>query len=294
MLDLEPEIRAEFDRVLRRLPDVDTNLGPSCLTIREILEAHFLIANRFYLEGEGLGGIGPRDDNLLLSAAFRQNASFGGVDRWETKFERCATLFFGLAKNHAFHDANKRTAFLCALFQLEKMEWCPSVSQSEFEDFTVDVADNQLSKYARYKEYVKNEDADPEIRYIAWYLRNNIRKIDRQHYAITFRELRAILNRFGYDLRNPFRNYVDVVKVAQSRAFLGLLGPKREVVTKVGHIGMPRWTAQVSKGDVKLVRQWTNLRADDGVDSGAFYHGLGSMQSLITSYNEPLRRLAHR
>jgi hypothetical protein len=96
MIDLEPEIRAEYERVISLLKDDNEIIFPGHLSTADIIRAHFLIANHFYLVGEGLGGIGPRDVNLLKSAIGRQGVSFDGRLKWTDRFDICATLFFGL------------------------------------------------------------------------------------------------------------------------------------------------------------------------------------------------------
>jgi hypothetical protein len=88
--------------------------GALTLGMHDVLKAHFLIADFFFAEGEGIGGVGPRDLDLLHSALYRQHVTLGGTAKWDTKFDVCATLLYGLIKDHPFHDANKRTAFLSA------------------------------------------------------------------------------------------------------------------------------------------------------------------------------------
>jgi prophage maintenance system killer protein len=231
--------------------------------------------------------------HLLLSAVDRQFVSFGGKDKWKDPFEKCGTLFYGLVTNHPFHDANKRTAFLSVLYLLHKMHRCPSVSEKEFEDFTVEIADKKLDKYARYRDMVKKGEEDPEVKFIGKYLRDKTRQIDNTNYAITYRQLRTILNRYGFDFDNPYRKYIDVVKHGTRKRLFGLLGSE-PTFTRVCQIGFPRWSAEVSRAALKTVREATQLSARDGVDSAAFFKGLDPMQSLITSYNEPLMRLANR
>ncbi|MBB4114553.1 death-on-curing protein [Rhizobium sp. BK226] len=289
---LEEPIRLEFERVLKLLP-ASTDSNRDGLSEIDVLRAHFLIANHFYTQDEGLGGIGPKSIDLLLSAVDRQHVGFSGKRKWTNIFDICATLFYGLIKNHAFHDANKRTAFLCALFFLYREGWMPSVAEKEFEDFTVEISDNQLSRYSRYKDLSKDGLGDPEVRFIAHYLRSNTRRIDKAQYAITFRELKLILNRFGFDLKDPSGNHINVVKTERRKTLLGF-GPLREFETRVCQIGFPRWGAEVGKAALKTVREATGLRAKDGVDSAAFYKGVDPMQSLIVSYNEPLLSLANR
>lgn len=120
---LSPEFEAEFRRVLRELGNEE---APERYTIvgAEILRAHFLLAESFRELGEGLGGIGPRSTHLLQSAVSRQYVGFGGRQKWDDLYHLAATLFFGLIKNHPFHDANKRTALLIALYQLEMQQSC--------------------------------------------------------------------------------------------------------------------------------------------------------------------------
>ena len=264
-----------------------------CLSVGDVLRAHYLVANHFYIEGTGIGGIGPKSRELLESAVFRQVTAFGGVTKWDRLFDVTATLFYGIIRNHAFYDANKRTAFLSALHQLYIGGFCPSVDEKKFEDFTVDIADHALSKYARYKDLVKSRDPDPEVRFISKWLKDNTRRIDNKRYAITYRELEVILRRYDYFLENPENNYIDIVRYEKKRRIFGLIGAAEQRI-RVGRIGFPRWTCQVLPQTIKLTRQLTNLSAKDGVDSGAFFHGLDPIQSLITTYNEPLLRLANR
>jgi hypothetical protein len=111
-----PEILSEYKRFAAKLNEEQDSYAPFGLSTHDVLRAHFLIANHFYLEGEGLGGIGPRSLDLLRSAVSRQFVSLDGVLKWSDRFDICATLFYGLIKNHPFHDANKRTAFFSILY----------------------------------------------------------------------------------------------------------------------------------------------------------------------------------
>ncbi|WP_164780925.1 type II toxin-antitoxin system death-on-curing family toxin [Sinorhizobium meliloti] len=292
MDSLEEPIKREFDRALSQLSAID-HTGRKGLTAADVLRAHFLIANHFYIQDEGLGGVGPRSIELLLSAVDRQYVGYGGKSKWANIFDICATLFFGLIKNHAFHDANKRTAFLSSLYYLYQEGWVPSVPEKEFEDFTVEISDNLLAKYARYRDLKKDGLGDPEVRFISHYLRSNTRRLDKVQYAVTFRELKLILNRFGFDMKDPSGNHINVVKRETRRTLLGF-GPSREFETRVCQIGFPRWGAEVGRAALKTVREAARLGPKDGVDSAAFFKGLDPMQSLIVTYNAPLLSLANR
>ena len=293
MLDLEPDIGQEYDRVTKEYREVSAFPSP-CLSVGDVLRAHFMIANHFYLEGEGIGGIGPKDFNALESTVCRQVSGYGGHQKWSSTYDVASTLFYGIAKNHCFHDANKRTAFLSLLYQMYQCNLCPSVSEKEIEDFTVDVADSNLGKYSRYKSLVKDGDSDPEVKFISYWIKKRFRQINNNRRTITFRELQKILNRYNFFLENPDRNSIDLIEERTEKTGILFFKGTRTVRVKIGTIGFPRWTAEVPKSTLKMVREKARLSAKDGVDSGAFFYGLDSMQSLIITYNAPLMRLAYR
>lgn len=296
MLELAPEIEDHYSRSLDIVGDSDPYVGERCIGIKDVLKAHYLIANHFNDCGNGLGGVGPRSMDLLHSALYRQHVSYDGKPKWIHKYDVCATLFYGLIKNHPFHDANKRTAFLSLIYHLETLKLCPTISQRELEDFAVEVAENKLSKYKRYKDIEKkvSDKNDAPVLYISHFIKRNTREIDRKHYAVTYGRLKAILNRFGYDLQNPQNGFIDVVRTEERRKIFNILGPKENVNVKVTQIGFPGWKTQVSKGAIKKVRQRTKLTDDRGVDSQTFYKGEDPIAILVSIYQEPLRHLAGR
>ncbi|MCL5431924.1 MAG: type II toxin-antitoxin system death-on-curing family toxin [Patescibacteria group bacterium] len=78
------------------------------LSVSDVVELH----DR-YVEMFG-GTLGIRDDNLLDSAVFRCQASFGGEDLYVTIFEKAAALLHGIIFDHPFVDGNKRAALFSA------------------------------------------------------------------------------------------------------------------------------------------------------------------------------------
>jgi death on curing protein len=65
--------------------------------------------------------VGPdmlRDFGLLDSAVARPQASAFSEDAYPTLHEKAATLLYGLARNHPFVDANKRTAAASVFYQI--------------------------------------------------------------------------------------------------------------------------------------------------------------------------------
>jgi death-on-curing protein len=286
-----PEIRAEYLRWVEIIGEDDPYAGPNTLGIHDVLKAHFLIADFFYAMGEGLGGIGPRDPTLLHSALYRQHIAFQGNSKWDNHFDVAATLLFGLIKDHPFHDANKRTAFLSTLYYLYGKGCVPRIHQKYFEEFTVEIADDKLGRYARYIALLKKSD-DPEVKHIAYWLKSNTRKMDKRHYLITYVDLDRILGTFGLTLDSPEHNHIDVVRRETKRGIFGL--GEKIVQTRVCRIGFPGWTKQVSEKDIKIIRNAANLTHQFGVDSQTFFKGVDSLGALIAEYEPALRRLAER
>lgn len=59
------------------------------------------------------GGIGVRDESLLISALARPQQLHAYGDPPPDLADLAASLAFGLARNHPFVDGNKRTAHVC-------------------------------------------------------------------------------------------------------------------------------------------------------------------------------------
>lgn len=268
------------------------------LTSEEVLKAHFLLADYFYSEGEGLGGFGPKSNDLLISAIERQNTSFGGVEKWQTIYEKAATVLYGLIMNHPFHDANKRTAYLSVVHYLYKNKLMIKCSESELEDFTVEISERNIKKYSRYKE-LERKTTDPEIHFIAWWLKANTRHAEKIDVLVTFRELEAILRTYECFFDNINNNQADIMQNEEvtffERDFFFIKRKvKKVVVKKVCRIGFPGWSRVAGKGIVNHIRKQLNLTPQHGVDSRAFFKGDDDMTTLMRRYRGALERLAYR
>jgi death-on-curing family protein len=281
-------VRAEHARWADIIGTDDPYVGKVTIGIKEVMQAHFLLAEYFAQIGEGIGGVGPKDLHLLHSALSRQFVEFGGKVKWRDRLDVCATLMFGLIKNHPFHDANKRTAFLVSILHLQKIGRTPTLPQEGYEDFTVAIADNKLARYEMTN--MKGLDRlEKEVAIISHFLRRNTREIDLASKIVTYNQLNGILGRRGFRLVNPKGNRIDLVRLVAADGQTQLATPKR-----IAHIGFHGWTKQASMKDINIVRQCTELDAKHGYDSQAFFNGLDDPLTLIRKYKEPLQRLAFR
>lgn len=89
--------------------------------------------------------VGVKEPNLLDSAINRPKQSVFGNDAYPAIYEKAAALFESIAKNHAFHNANKRTALasLIVFLKLNHYEWTMGIEEEQ--DFTVDVVNHEYS-----------------------------------------------------------------------------------------------------------------------------------------------------
>ena len=81
-----------------------------------------------------------RDDGLLESAVNTPVQSFDGTDLFPTTVEKAARLGFGLIKNHAFVDGNKRIGAHAMLMTLALNQIAISYTQTELVRIITDVA----------------------------------------------------------------------------------------------------------------------------------------------------------
>jgi death-on-curing protein len=118
------------------------------LTKDEVVAIHAASLQRF-------GGLpGVRDEGLLESAIAQPSQSFGDVELYPTLEEKAARLAFGLAKNHAFLDGNKRVATACmaALLRLNGRAFRPDAG--ELLSTMLGVADGSVT-YEELVEWVR-------------------------------------------------------------------------------------------------------------------------------------------
>ena len=91
--------------------------------------------------------VGPdmlRDFGLLESAVMRPQMSAFGDDAYPTIHEKSAALLHGLARNHPFVDANKRTAWAATSVFYQINGYVVDLDDGAVVGLVVDVAEGQL------------------------------------------------------------------------------------------------------------------------------------------------------
>ena len=89
--------------------------------------------------------VGVKDPGLLDSAIYRPKQTLFGNDAYPTIYEKAAALFESIAQNHAFHNANKRTALasLIVFLKINHYRWTMGIEEEQ--DFTVDVVKHKYT-----------------------------------------------------------------------------------------------------------------------------------------------------
>jgi len=89
--------------------------------------------------------IGVKEPFLLDSAINRPYQTMFGKYLHEDIFEKALALFESLAKNHVFHNANKRTAFATMTYFLFINGHICVLNEKKASDFTVDFVTGKIS-----------------------------------------------------------------------------------------------------------------------------------------------------
>lgn len=112
------------------------------LTFEEVVSINKYLIQRFSPQEQ----TGVKSPELLDSAVNRPHQSAFGEDAYKTVFEKAAALFESVAQNHAFQNANKRTAFMALTQFLSYNGYDFGMkTQKEQADFTVDVVNKRYS-----------------------------------------------------------------------------------------------------------------------------------------------------
>ena len=94
------------------------------------------------------GTMGLRDEDLLESAVYRPQASFGGQDLYPDLFSKAAALGCSIISNHPFVDGNKRVGFEAMRLMLRLNGYDLRASLEDKFEFIMGMAKGQLTEQA--------------------------------------------------------------------------------------------------------------------------------------------------
>ena len=106
-----------------------------------------LYLHRAILEQSG-GSTGLRDEELLESAVYRPQTSFGGQDLYPDLFTKAAALGHSLVGNHPFVDGNKRVGFEAMRLMLRMNGYDLHATVENKLDFVLEIAKGERNEQA--------------------------------------------------------------------------------------------------------------------------------------------------
>jgi death-on-curing protein len=154
------------------------------------------------------------------------------------------------------------------------------VRQDELYEMIVRIAGREFTTEripprTRRRHGIFRHEADHQVQELGKWLRARTDRVRRGERPITYRQLRPVLKRFGYELgdRRP-GNLVEILKEEKER--VGVLRRDTRTVLKT----------------MKELRRLCKLTEEDGVHSEAFYDGADVVDAFVNQYRTVLRRLA--
>ena len=112
--------------------------------MKKLTKEQILLLHDALINSSG-GSPGLRDDGLLESALCAPFQSLGDKDAYPSLQQKAARLGYGLIKNHAFVDGNKRIGVHAMLVFLALNGIELQHTQEELSDMVLSVADGSLS-----------------------------------------------------------------------------------------------------------------------------------------------------
>lgn len=284
---LPDDLRREYEFQVKTNPDIP-GLKHPLINLSDTFRAYYILVHYFTdtssAEPSEKMLVGIRSVDLLASALSRQDVSFGGKPKYREPLDICATLFFGLDKNHSFSDGNKRTALLILLYQLQMYGYVPIVSKKRFEKLALSVAANDLQKdyplfYQKFRHY-----EDWPVQIISAELRRMVtKKNNTYHIAFTAKSFCTALEKAGVICTQENGKLHFTYKMPGKWFFFS----QKEINYSLPFGG---WTRTIGAKTARETLQTLGLY-DQFASYEDFSEGADLLYELVDDFKEPLRRL---
>jgi death-on-curing family protein len=243
----------------------------SYLTADEVEQIHWHLVRDFAKSRDPIEPPGLRSKNLLESALHRVHTSLGGEAKYPTVPMAAAAYLHSIIGNHAFHNGNKRTALVATLVFLDINGFVLVVEQDALYDYLLDIA-----KHGIVDKREAEALADDEMIEIARWIHRSARPVSNQERVLKFRELRAILDRYGCELEHATRGNRMNIR-------------RGDYQTQIHYRNEG---SDVMRDTMRKVRTDLRLTDADGYDSTIFYNMEERIPTFIHTYRRTLDRLA--
>ncbi|MFD0964285.1 type II toxin-antitoxin system death-on-curing family toxin [Pseudofulvibacter geojedonensis] len=271
-----------------------------------LIDLHELLSKNTHLlekmdpvEPRGIKNIG-----MLESAIGRQTTGFGDFYKYSNCFSNCATLTYGIIKNHSFHNGNKRAGLLCLIKHLYVNGYVlsPKLNSNELYEFLVSIADSKVEQFSlKYKKKYnfirpKKErkskekwDSDTVVSYMAfWIKRNSKPKQTTLKGEIKISELKKLLNSKNIKLEQK-GDKLEIYK-EKEKSVLGFTYSLKKVNKR--RYNLKGNLVSVNLVTLGKIRREFQLTKADGIDHTFFYTEEALLDSEIKTYKELIYRLS--
>ncbi|MCH2032276.1 MAG: type II toxin-antitoxin system death-on-curing family toxin [Tenacibaculum sp.] len=277
------------------------------LTPDSVVNLHQLLSENAHLleEMDPVEPKGIKSVSMLESAISRQKTGFGDIYKYDNAFSNCATLVYGIIKNHSFHNGNKRTGLLALIKHLYINGYVlnPSLSSDELYDFLVAIADSKLKEFSLKKKrkytFIRSKtekrenpewDTDTNVKYMALWIKRNA-KPKRKTFKgeIKISDLKKCLN--DKDIMLVQNGSKLEIFIEKENKFLGLfpIGTKKSNIKRYS-LGNNR--SSINKQILDKIRKDFNLTKSDGIDETFFYNEDSLLDFEIKTYKKLIYRLS--
>lgn len=270
------------------------------LTTAEILELHEVLCDNYTLlpEMEPVSPPGVKNKDMLESAVSRQVVGSSNYYKYSDIYSNCATLVFGLVKNHAFHNGNKRIGFLAMIKHLYINGYVirPNIQHIEIFELLRNLANSSLEQHADeyYKDFMKQNKLtkksewldEVQVKYLAYWLRKNTEhkntKIKQK--TIPLKELEKLLKTKKLSTKFSGKFLTISKETNFLKELIGKKSYKKEYIIKD--------TSNVPLNLIEQIRRDFEISFLDGVDNSTFYNDEDIINLEITSYKKIIYKLA--
>ncbi|NJJ41404.1 type II toxin-antitoxin system death-on-curing family toxin [Paenibacillus apii] len=233
-----------------------------------IIGIHYELVKLFIEDDDPIFPPGPKNENLIHSAADRPYINIGGMEKYTTYDTKVACLFHSLIQNHPFHNGNKRTALVTLLVALDLNSRSMEATDDDIFDFVVAVA-------GRKEPFGGNSDnVVDEIS--AW-----VRK-----HCLTRNNVAS--NMPVSDFLSNCKNLGCKIKETSDGRAWSVLSPFKRSI---------RFNKKHETLDGNVVRKYLKIlnltEPQAGIYLDEFQNGIGPEHKLIIKYRTVLRRLSH-
>lgn len=272
------------------------------LTRECIIDLHEILSNNTHLL-ENMDPVEPRgikSISLLDSAVGRQTTGYGQYYKYPDCFSNAATITYGIIKNHAFHNGNKRAGLLALIKHLYVNGYVisPELNSNELYDIMIAIADSKLSdfhfkhkkKYIFYNKDAKNWDTDIEVDFLSKWIKKNSRpKTNTIKGDLKVSVLKNLLNNKNISVDQDGSTLK--VFIEKENKFLGVI-PLGSRKLNVKQYALGKNKSYIGKGTLAILRRDFNLTKAEGIDDTFFYDDEAFLDSEIKAYKQIIYRLS--